>query len=442
MQGRLRGHMPIESSVKNWSYSYTVNSTFYDIDTANGNQVGYGTSSTKTASVSGTNTRSRTTQDNPRWRDLIASHGNATTPFSASEDVTEVPTGSASSTTNNLNAGILRTTTTLLNGPFPILGFSVSSSSTVLNSAFADAKAKIYAKLAALQTPVQGGVIIGELRETLHMIKHPAEGLSNLILGEQFLSTKAKLRRASLRKRRPLKGNHLRRSLSKAVADSWLENAFGWQPLMSDINSAMSAYNDLLNKVEYHPLRATGKAEETVGAPLVNDWALEGFIAYRTFDYRSQNAKVYVYGEARTQPSGLRARLGLTWGQFVPTVWELLPFSFLADYFINIGQVLANCYVDIGAVQRLSSTYVNVGLVETVLTDFRYSGTQSATSYGHASGSSPRYKRKIRQISRSDTFDISTAPSLQFHFPFSARKWLNMGALIASNWKRGISSAY
>lgn len=434
--------MPLESSSKSWSSSFRVNTSFEDVDIVSGHTVGSGHSQQTVPSASGVNSYSRTTQENPKWRYLVKNHGNATTPFTASRDVQWVSNGTAHSYTYNLSGGVARTTVTDVSGVLPFLGLSVGPDGNVLNSALAAAKAKVYKKLAGIQTPFQTGVFLGEFRETLHMIKHPAEGLSKLILGEQFMSTKQKLRRASLRNRRPLKGDKLRRSLSKAVADSWLENAFGWQPFIKDIESAMGVYNDKLNQVEYIPIRCIGKARESLGAPLVNDFSIQGFIGYRTFDYRSQSCSVYVYGEARNQPHGLKAALGITWGQFVPTLWELLPFSFLADYFVNIGDVLANASVDIGAVQRLSSTYVNKGEVLTILSDFNYIGTQTPTSYGSASGGSPAYKRQNATVVRSEAFDISIPPGLTFKFPMTAHKWANMGALIVGLWQGGISRRY
>jgi hypothetical protein len=37
----------------------------------------------------------------------------------------------------------------------------------------------------------------------------------------------------------------------------------------------------------------------------------------------------------------LGATLGFSWESFVPTVWELVPYSFILDYFTNIGDVLS-----------------------------------------------------------------------------------------------------
>lgn len=37
-------------------------------------------------------------------------------------------------------------------------------------------------------------------------------------------------------------------------------------------------------------------------------------------------------------------RMGLTIQEFVPTVWELIPYSFVVDYFTNIGDVVNYAY--------------------------------------------------------------------------------------------------
>lgn len=424
--------MPIVTTSRPFSVSRIrqTRTLSYNWVSLNGTQSTY--NSQTIGSFSGTNSRSRSGADNPKWLWQVRNHQNATTGLIATEERYEYGSGSSFSMRVTRLGQIETITTVTETGPLPCAPVQVGINPTTLTQALDDAKAKLYKKLYEIQTPFQGGVFLGELRETLHMIKHPADGLAKLILGEQFLSTKAKLKRASLRKKRPLKGDQLKRSLKKAAADTWLENAFGWQPFISDIESGLKLYNEQNSMLDFIPFRVTGKASAPANVALITDWTT-GFVGYKTIETRTHEARVYVYGHAFHSSQGVNAKLGLTWGNFVPTAWELLPFSFLADYFSNIGDVLSSTTVDLGSVKWISHTRVNSGVNTVTFQDFRsVAGAGPLTQT--ASGSSEPVVRRKREVSRFDVFDYTSPPTLKFEFPFKPKKWYNMGALITSVW--------
>jgi len=433
--------MPIESSSKSFSKQYTRTTTTNVVDVVSGNTLFNSKVTTQINSFSGVNVKSRAPSENPEWRQQVKRRDNATTTYVASEDKIELGSGSTYSRIVD-KVGNQRTTTIVTcDGVLPCSLTAVSPDPSVRTKAMDKARAKVFKKIAEKQVPFQGGVFLGELRETLHMIRHPADGLAKLILGEQFLSTKAKLKRASLRRRRPLSGKDLKRSIKRAVAETWLENAFGWQPFISDCEGAMKVYNDMLYKVGFTAIRAVGRHEQQVGVSYGSGGSVDGFVEYYTDEHKTQECKVHVYGILRDDPRGTRAKLGITWGQFVPTIWELLPFSFLADYFSNIGDVLSAVSVNLGGVHWLAHTSVNSGVNKLVFTRFRTiagSGPESAFGSG---GHSPVIRRK-KEVSRLPTFDMSYPPALKFEFPFSPRKWANMGSLITIAYTGGISAKH
>jgi hypothetical protein len=58
---------------------------------------------------------------------------------------------------------------------------------------------------------------------------------------------------------------------------------------------------------------------------------------------------------------------GFSWTEFVPTAYELLPFSFVLDYFSNVGSVLSAGYASKGYTSWVSvstRTEASVKVVE------------------------------------------------------------------------------
>lgn len=111
--------------------------------------------------------------------------------------------------------------------PFPVAN---SLSETKANNA---ALSSFVKRAQAATNSFQGSVAVGELAETLRMIKNPAQGLRRGI--DDYLDTVKKRARS---RRLPGASRPSRRSLRRMVADTWLEKAFGWDPLISDVKSA------------------------------------------------------------------------------------------------------------------------------------------------------------------------------------------------------------
>lgn len=123
-------------------------------------------------------------------------------------------------------------------------------------------------------------------------------------------------------------------SIKKSYANNWLEFWFGWKPLITDIYSAI---NQIQQPIKNHVARGTGRSYWTqsyVPGGYNANWSHERFIGVRT------QAEVAV-----TNPNlWLANTLGLI--NPASVLWELVPFSFVVDWFFNVGQVL-NSYTDL-----------------------------------------------------------------------------------------------
>lgn len=158
-------------------------------------------------------------------------------------------------------------------------------------------------------------------------------------------------------------------STRKSFANNWLEFHFGWSPLMGDIHDACEVLNNPLKRF----CRTSAVAKDVkIWRQNVNSGAVT--------DYR-QNAATLVYRQGLTVKSidniGLH---GLDqFGILNPAVlaWELVPFSFVVDWFVGVGDFLQSLTDYAG--MTLESTYTSFVLHcynwGTILPNPGYTGT-------------------------------------------------------------------
>lgn len=143
--------------------------------------------------------------------------------------------------------------------------------------------------------------------------------------------------RTTVRKNRSLLG-HKRPSLHK----SWLELQYGWKPLLSDIYEAHKAFFDRTNvpRVQYARSSITTRGSKLNDAPLdYSAWS----------DTRKRSVIVKL-----TEKHSAWQDMGLT--DPASLAWEMLPFSFVADWFIPIGTYLeARSFVN-GSIGEIAFT--------------------------------------------------------------------------------------
>lgn len=307
-----------------------------------------------------------------------------------------------------------------------------SPSATGLSSINVDeannaAKSDFLKRLIRHNRQVAGGVVLGELRETLSMIRNPAKALRRRVSDWQTSAKKLRSRSAR-RNRGPV--DRRTRAVNKDLAESWLEHSFGWTPLLSDIDDASRALNRRNEYVgEPKPIFGEG-GRETALEDSVSYLTGNGCRIYYNFS-RKRVTHVEYFGKTRAyvmNPLKFNARL---WGfdprDFVPTIWELIPYSFLIDYFTNIGDVLEAWSwgrADLAwAEQRVLRQYSNTRT---------YWSVPSASNYYDSGSSSGGLTTNTSYKTRSP-YVGGFIPSFHWRLPgFSSLKWLNIAALVAA----------
>ena len=197
-----------------------------------------------------------------------------------------------------------------------------------------------FKKLRDAQRAISGPTFVGELRQTLRMIKRPASSLRDYTISWANRTRK---------KTKGLKG----KPLSKALTDSYLEYQFGVKPLLADTKAGAQAMARLLTG--YRVTRVSAYAvREAASVTWRNETVyvfsdMNGDQVNRRTAVVAARAGLRAQAKSSCEPS-LNALLevtGFNWSEFVPTAWELLPWSFLVDYFSNVGNVLTAVTTDV-----------------------------------------------------------------------------------------------
>lgn len=118
----------------------------------------------------------------------------------------------------------------------------------------------------------------------------------------------------------------------KRVAQHWLELQYGWKPLMQDAHGAVELLNSSLDNGGFHYVRA--KANH-------NDFAYSAGTPGTGYGYKQTRKTQTKFGCAFRLDSASRAGLAQT-GLDNPALlaWELMPYSFVIDWFIPVGNYL------------------------------------------------------------------------------------------------------
>lgn len=393
------------------SYTETLNCLVTTRTTVNGlpNASGqYG------RNVSFVNTFSGT--KNPKWRELVLNGGNATS----------VAFGSKTSLKQNVGIFTLGYQAGSQNVVLQAFGEALYATDAYGNSIpladdtlITEVDQKVLAgflkKCKGIQTQFSGGVFLGELRETLQLLRRPAAGLRDLV------SVYVRNCRRDLRKVRE------ELLLKRRLADSWLEFQFGAKPFISDIESASAA---LANLKDRRPL-----------VPVSYRFSKESLTTVTKFDTLLYDIPVTVEvirgckytrrikGSVACETEGgplLRERFFGHIQDFVPTVYELIPYSFLVDYFTNLGEIIecwSFCQADLAwfcSTKRMEPFCTSSIKSIPVKTKFGLPVTQQSCTPATADYRTINFSRDALSLG---------LPAFGFKLPGTSTKFLNIGAL-------------
>jgi hypothetical protein len=403
--------------------------------------------------------------DNPKWKDQVRKHLNATTPYSASKAKIEVQFGQsliAEQVVPDFDISDEQRGWLIQNFQQPDPG----PTGDLLNATYLAFVRKANKELRS----VQGMQFLGELREAIHMVRHPLETLKNE-MGNYLIDAHLNARKAvrdHARARRPARSPRLGRDIdsdlrdrgvltlrqrkpetvdnrvrtaqrtraqvvSKSISGTYLEYANGWRPLVNDIISASKALAEHFNPsgIGYRRVSVTVAGVETSEVTQQLGSFSSPFTWYQT-DVIKRNCSGRMVGEVVVNNSGdskaLLRNAGLELRNFAPTVWELLPLSYVADYFVNMGETLEAAAFNRGSVAWWSRTIR--ATAESIATGQIIKPSPGVKYYSY-SGNPGRVTFKRTSIQRDAVQDWM--PSLTFSLPGShlLSKLANVTSLLA-----------
>lgn len=146
------------------------------------------------------------------------------------------------------------------------------------------------------------------------------------------------------------------KSRLKGYSNVWLEMSYGWKPLLQDIYGAV----ETLQQPMLH-----GSGEVVTGSGVVRSdftWS-SGPYYYATWQRISRvcKAKVQATVEIKNPNLWLANKLGLI--NPATVVWEVIPFSFVVDWFVPVGRFLES-FTDFVGVETRDAFNTKYGVID------------------------------------------------------------------------------
>lgn len=338
------------------------------------------------------------------------------------------------------------------------LATTITEVGTASSQAEAQALERIYEKLRSEHESASGMTFLGELKETIRMIRRPGDALLKLLKHKCDTINQVSARVKRLRKRRGESPEAFRRRKAKALyygtwyhrgapysdalSGSVLEWNFGVAPLFSEIRDIARSVAESLHGYEPSRARISGTSDDYVSVYQNSD-VPEG---YKTISYRDQVSRkttrsvkyVVGLGPSISAPVGswalLAERSGFGLNNFVPTLYELMPWSFLLDYVTNVGTVLNAACTSTARVIWVSRTERTVTIGKQVKHSVRASLSnptlQTTVKFTSDSPTAGRLETTRTRLVRTVMSTLPLPPLVSSLPGIGGNQWINMAALI------------
>lgn len=377
----------------------------------------------------------RNSVPNPKWAQIISDGGNATTAMDAYSMYATVNPGYIQYNMKGADSEWKRNTHMSIVGPYsrPKANIETPEFSTLATKAESIATAMIYKRLAELQTPFQGQVFLGELKEVINLIKHPFAETQKLVQRFATLATNHKSfhkafgtpqgRKRKLRQLTPLPAD---------ISSAWLEFVFAIKPLLDDIQAIIDLAKTVAERREHEIVRGYGKSiNSTTSVQNVSagttglNMRLETIVLKQAQCIIRCGLTKEFLDEVRGDTDHIRNSLDDL--STLPTMfWELLPWSFLVDYFVNIGDIISAHTAGRSGISWVSKSVIrteeiikvssNPYIARTDLINAIHSYQPKRAVYG------------IRGVVRTST--LAGIPPVVFSLPGSKMQYANITALL------------
>lgn len=275
---------------------------------------------------------------------------------------------------------------------------------------------------------VQSLTIAGEGLKTISSIVRPGKALRNALNAWSKRAERI-ARRSRIKNGRLLRPEVRRVAVEKAITGSYLEWVFGVKPVLIDLDSAARALAEMSVQERDWSKDIRGFGESHLESKTYTGINLAKNSNTLTYDcWKNADVKVILRGKVVLTPSQrLRMqKVGLTLDRFVPQLYELMPYSWLIDYFSNLGRVIDGLALNWADLRWTQLTIIQDSWTESRNIKHTVGTPSTVDQYWFSPGSFEWHKRGV---TRSQYFG-SLTPSLQFRIPGSGTQWCNIAAVV------------
>jgi len=190
-------------------------------------------------------------------------------------------------------------------------------------------KAKVFAKLNNPDADL--AVFLGELNETLHLLRHPFENLIRFFrdIGARAYSRNRRLYRT--------------KNLISLSSNQWLQYRYGILPLISDIQSIIKLINKKIEEIlnTLYRLGARVETKTSTSSEIYLTWWNYSFYAQEVkAEAMFSHSAIYFKRILQSGNDIFLRSIGLDLTQLPAAAWELVKYSFVVDWFFRVGDWL------------------------------------------------------------------------------------------------------
>lgn len=266
---------------------------------------------------------------------------------------------------------------------------------------------------------------IAERNQTINMIAQTAHDMAaaiNALKKCDYVGAAKNLGVAASRKSRVSKKfkRQWEKDQARAIARGWLQLSYGWRPLIADAIGAAEALAKAAEQYMFDKIstRRSQTLSQTINTPLTSGWT-----GYNT-EVRTMEISIsYVlFYKVDMKLAGGMSSLGLT--NPATIAWELMPWSFVIDWFVPIGNWIASLDAEAGTTFSTGTRSQKVVIRnEGERNGYFRSGTTTLQGSARASVVRKAYTRGL-------LYSTPVAYLPYMKDPRSTEHWLNAAALL------------
>lgn len=186
------------------------------------------------------------------------------------------------------------------------------------------------------KSDVMGGEFLKDLGSTLGMIRKPFGSAQDLL--------------ARMGKARARRAGKTAKSFARATANTWLEYRMGWRPVVGDVKAIakiVTRNRDKSFQQSRRVVRSSVDSPDVIYTGNTTSWLYDGYntvnlngVVKDTISCRSSAGVIFALVEPSSEAERWARACGLTAKDVPATAWECMPFSWVMDQFVGVGDWL------------------------------------------------------------------------------------------------------